>query len=377
MNHFEQIIDRRDTHSFKWDKYHNKDILPLWVADMDFAVAPAIQSAIEARTHHPIYGYTRDQLDWNQQVVERMQAKYSWHIEPEWVVWVPGVVASMHLACRSLTPEHHHVLTPKIIYPHFISTPKLSGKHAETMTMTYADGRLRIDLNKLFCYTPQQSKLMLFCNPQNPGGCVYTRDELAQLDEFCQRHNLIVCADEIHADLILDKDKQHIPYASISNYAQQNSIVLHAASKSFNIAGLACSVAIIANPVLRRNFKCSMDGIISEITPFGYAATLAAYRDGEPWLQELLDYLRSNRTYLISQFKQIKDINMLPLEATYLAWLDVSALRLEHPAQFFEQAGVGLSPGSVYGDSNFLRLNFACPRSILEQAVQRMRKALG
>jgi cystathionine beta-lyase len=187
---------------------------------------------------------------------------------------------------------------------------------------------------------------------------------------------LLVCADEIHADLILDRHKRHIPYASVSAYAQQNSIVLHSPSKSFNIAGLACSVAIIPNLELRQTFKRSMEGIISEITPFGYVAALAAYRDGEPWLQELLNYLRGNREYLIDQFAQIKGVDMLPLEATYLGWLNVASLGLKQPAQFFEQAGVGLSPGTVYGDANFLRLNFACPRSVLEQAVGRIRKAL-
>jgi cysteine-S-conjugate beta-lyase len=376
MSIFDQIIDRNNTHSLKWDKYRGQDILPLWVADMDFKVAPAIQAAIEERSCHPIYGYTRDQMDWNHQVVERMQYKYGWQIKPEWVIWVPGVVPSMHLACRSLTPNHTHVLTPEIIYPHFTSTPCLSGKQATTVAMTYAQGRLRIDLDKLGSSTPTQSRLLLFCNPQNPGGCVYTATELTQLDQFCQQHNLLVCADEIHADLILDRHKRHIPYASVSSYAQQNSIVLHSPSKSFNIAGLACSVAIIPNLELRQTFKRSMEGIISEINLFGYAAALAAYRNGEPWLQELLSYLCGNRDYLIDQFSQIKGIDMLPLEATYLAWLNVAELGLKQPTQFFEQAGVGLSPGTFYGDANFLRLNFACPRSVLEQAIGRIRKAL-
>jgi len=218
--------------------------------------------------------------------------------------------------------------------------------------------------------------VMLFCNPQNPGGAVYTQSELERIDSYCEANQLILVSDEIHADIILDKDKFHLPYLSVSDHALQNSITLGAASKAFNIAGLACSWAVIANPSIRQAFVNEMHGIVSEINPFGYTATLAALTHGEPWLTAMNSYLRANRDYLIAEFSLLPDIDMLPLESTFLAWLDVSKLQLDDPCKFFEKAGVGLSAGRDFNDANYLRLNFGCPRSVLENAMARIKTAL-
>ena len=374
---FDKIIERHNTNSLKWEKYAPQDIIPLWVADTDFKVAPVIQAAIEARKDHAIYGYTRANQQSNQMVADYYQVKYGCHVKAEWVVWIPGVVASLSLAIRSLSKHHDQVLTPDIAYPYFHSTPLASGKQDNHLAMSYDQGRLRVDLEALGDHDAQAARVMLFCNPQNPGGAVYTQSELKRIDSYCEANQLVLVSDEIHADIILDEDKFHVPYLGVSDHALQNSITLGAASKAFNIAGLACSWAVIANPSIRQAFVNEMHGIVSEINPFGYTATLAALAHGAPWLTAMNSYLRANRDYLIAEFSLLPDIDMLPLESTFLAWLDVSKLQLEDPCKFFEKAGVGLSPGRDFNDANYLRLNFGCPRSVLESAMARIKTALG
>ena len=372
---FDKTTNRTGTHSQKWDKYP-ADIIPLWVADMDFEAAPEIVEAMQSRLAHGIFGYTKPSHDWNQAIVDYYQQQHNWTIQPEWILWVPGVVASMHLSCLAFSTQHSHVLTPEIVYPYFHTVPVNCGKQPYLLPMTYAQQRLRIDPSRLSEVPTNKAKVMLFCNPQNPGGCVYSRDELLQLDAYCQENNLILVSDEIHCDLILDQDKKHIPYASISEYALTNSVVLGAASKTYNVAGLACSWAIIPNDTLRSQFKAAMHGIVSEINPFGYEATVAALQKGHDWHAQLLTYLRGNRDYLMQEFATIDGIEMLPLESTFLAWIDISALNLANPAAFFEAAGVGMSVGKDYNDKRFMRLNFGCQRAVLEEAVALIKGAL-
>jgi len=372
---FDKPTNRHGTHSLKWDKY-NDDIIPLWVADMDFKAAPVIVNALQERIAHGVYGYTRPTQDWAQVVVDYYQREHNWQIKPEWLVWVPGVVASMNIACLALSPEHGTVITPEVIYPHFHGAPNNSHKKSYYQPMSTAQSRLRVDLDRLNEAPTHDAKVMLFCNPQNPGGCVYTADELANIEAFRAANNLIMVSDEIHADLILDQDKQHIPYGRISQQAQDNSIVLGAASKTYNVAGLACSWAIIANDEIRSTFQKAMHGIVSEINPLGYEATIAALEKGGEWRAELLAYLRGNRDYLAQEFASIDGMDMLPLEATFLAWIDVSGLGLDDAPAFFEASGVGMSPGAGFNDKNYMRLNFGCQRAVLEQAMQRIRKAL-
>ncbi|MCS5558070.1 MAG: PatB family C-S lyase [Oceanospirillaceae bacterium] len=373
---FDTVTDRHNTHSLKWAKYKGADVIPLWVADTDFKVAPVIQTAIEERVQHGIFGYTRTDQKRNQIVVDYYKNKYGCDVDADWIVWVPGIVASLTLAIRSLSKQHKQVLTPDIVYPYLHTTPTASGKQANHLAMTYTQDRLRIDIDALEKCNAQDAKVMLFCNPQNPGGTIYTRAELERIDAYCEANNLILVSDEIHADIILDEDKRHLPYLDVSPHALNNSIVLSAASKAFNVAGLACSWAVIANPEIRNAFKAEMHGIISEINPLGFTATLTALEHGDDWLQAMNVYLRHNRDYLMAEFADIRGIRMLPLESTFLAWLDVSELDLEDPVSFFEAAGVGLSSGQGFNDANFLRLNFGCTRSVLEQAVQRIKKVL-
>mgnify|MGYP001583511910 FL=1 len=372
---FDKVTNRHHTHALKWDKY-SEDIIPLWVADMDFESPPVIIEALHERISHGIFGYTRPSADWAQVVVDYYETQHNWKIQPEWVVWVPGVVASLNLACLSLSADKDTVLTPDVIYPAFHNSPRQSHKTAHKLPMTYAQKRLRVDLERLPEAPAEAAKLMLFCNPQNPGGCVYSRQELEQIDAYCQAHNLVLVSDEIHADLILEADKKHIPYGQVSDYAEQNCVVLGAASKTFNLAGLACSWAVIPNAGLREKFINVKQGIVSEINPLGFEATMTALSKAQDWRHELLIYLRANRDYLAQEFATIKGIEMLPMESTYLAWIDVSALNLEDPPAFFEAAGVGMSPGAGFNDQRFMRLNFGCQRALLEEAIRRIRKVL-
>ena len=373
---FDTPIERRNTHSNKWDKYKGQDIIPLWVADTDFCAAPVIQAALEERVSQGVFGYTKPDLAYSQAIVDYYQDQHGCVIQNDWVVWVPGIVASLTLAIRSMSAQYSKVLTPSIVYPYFRTTPPASGKHADQLAMTYNQDRLRIDLDLLEDHNAEGARVMLFCNPQNPGGTVYTREELERIDAYCLANKLILVSDEIHADIILDEDKSHVPYLDVSQHALNNSIVLGAASKAFNVAGLACSWAVIANPEIRQGFKDEMHGIVSEINPLGYIATVTALSEGQDWLKQMNNYLRGNRDYLSAQLNDLQGIRMLPLESTFLAWLDVSELQLEDPCAFFEAAGVGLSPGTGFNDANFLRLNFGCPRSVLEDAVRRIKKAL-
>lgn len=373
---FDLLVDRRDSDCCKWSLYSDVDVLPLWVADTDFLVAPAITDALQQRVAHGIFGYTHIPSRLNELIVERMQRLYDWTIDSSWLVWMPGVVGSMHVACRSLCDKTQSVLIPSVAYPYFHSAPGLSGCNSQLMMMTRSNRRWVIDQKKLASQIDQSSQLMLFCNPHNPGGAVYTRSELTALAELVVANELVVCSDEIHCDLVLESGISHIPIASLNKAIEKRSITLMAPSKTFNIAGLSCSFAIIPDDSIRRKFCKAGTGIIPYLNLLGTTAAQAAYEYGDDWNNQQVDYLRANRDYLMAEINKIQGLKLDPIEATYLAWIDVSGLKLTDPKAFFEAAGVGLSAGSEFGDINYLRLNFGCPRSLLEEAVKRIQVAV-
>lgn len=373
---FDVCLDRRNTDSVKYNRYADSNILPMWVADMDFSVAPEITDAISARLEHPVYGYTHVSTELNDLIVERMQQLYQWSIRPEWLVWIPGVVAGVNIACRSLGDSNTQILSPAVVYPPIPEAPELSDRGLVRVPMVLQDNRWVMDLEWIAGRTDADDKMILLCNPHNPGGSVYTRDELIALAAIAEQRKLIVVSDEVHCDLILEPGLQHIPVASLDPAIEQRCITLMAASKTFNLAGLGCSFAIIADQQLRRNFKRASEGIVSYVNLFGYIATQAAYQNGEKWHRQLLDYLRDNRDYLVSEINQLRGLTLNPIEATYLAWIDVSELGLDNPHRFFEQAGVGCSPGREFGDEGFMRLNFGCSRAMLVEAVSRIRETV-
>ncbi len=372
---FDQETDRSNSDSTKWERYRDRDILPMWVADTDFAVAPEIQQALHQRVEHPVFGYTGTPEHLVELIVARMQRLYHWSIDPDWFVPLPGIVGALYLACRANGKPGERVYLPEIIYPPFAKAPGFHGMTSEPIPMCVRDERMVIDLDWLEQQPARPGQLLLFCNPQNPGGAVYREHELQRLADIIEQKELVLTSDEIHCDLILDQDKSHIPIASLNSQIEQRSITLMAPSKTFNLAGLGCAFAIVPNADLRRGMNTA-PYIVPHANLMGLVAAEAAYEFGDEWNQQQCAYLAANRDYLIDEINRIPGLRLGPIEATYLAWIDVSALGLKNPTKFFENAGLGLSPGRSFGDPDYMRLNFGCPRSRVEQAVDRLRQAV-
>ncbi len=372
---FDQVIDRSNATSAKWEKYHGRDILPMWVADTDFAVLPEIQQALHRRADHPVFGYGHTPGRLTGLLVERMARLYGWEIDPEWLVFVPGIVGALFLACRATGKPGDRVYRPSVIYPPFVKAPQMNEQQSEPIPMTMQQQRMVVDLDWLERQGPRPGQLLLLCNPQNPGGAIYREAELRRLADIVVEQDLLLCSDEIHCDLLLDRDKPHIPIASLNPDIEKRTITLMAPSKTFNLAGLGCAFAIVADERLRRQIGVN-PYIIPHVNVMGLAAAEAAYEFGDEWVRQQCAYLAANRDYLIDAINAIPGLELGPIEATYLAWIDVSALDLDDAPLFFENAGVGMSPGRDFGDDRFMRLNFGCPRSRLEQAVERIRAAV-
>lgn len=279
--------------------------------------------------------------------------------------------------CRAVGASGDEVLTLTPVYPPFLTAPRLSGRKLVPVPLAQLAHRWAPDWERLESAAGKRSRLLLLCNPHNPVGRVYTREELERFAAFGERHDLIICSDEIHCGLVLDEDKQHLPIAALSPEIARRTVTFMAPSKTFNIPGLGFSFAVIPDPGLRQHFRAAMAGIVPEINIFGYAAALAAYRDGEPWRRELIAYLRGNRD-LVERFIAATDgLDMDHVEATYLAWIDARGLGQAEPTHFFEQAGVGIMDGAAFGLPGFVRLNFGCPRSALQEALERMAAVCG
>jgi cystathionine beta-lyase len=373
VSSFDTPIDRRGSDSFKWGKYAGRDILPLWVADMDFAAPPAVLAALHRRIEHGVFGYGGPWPSLTESVLAHLQGEYGWSIEPEWLVWLPGLVTGLNVACRAVDGE---VLTATPIYPPFLSAPHFSGRKLNRVDLALDNNRWQWDMAAVQQATTAATRLFLFCHPHNPVGRCWSRDELLALADYAERNDLVVCSDEIHCGLILDADKRHIPFASLSPAAAQRSITLLAPSKTFNIPGLGCAFAVIPNPALRRRFEQAMHGIVPHVNVLGLAACEAAFRHGGDWHRDLIAYLRGNRDRVAATMASLPGVRMAPVEATYLAWIDVRDLRLAKPAAHFEAHGIGLSDGADFGAPGWLRLNFGCPRATLDEALSRFERAV-
>ena len=373
---FDRPVDRRGTYSLKWDLYKGRDVIPLWVADMDFPVSPAIVEALHARVNHGIFGYTLVPDTLVDVVVARMAARYGWEIDPEWVVWLPGLVTGINVACRAVGDPGNEVVTTVPIYPPFLSAPKHAARRIITVPLVERDGCWHLDPETLEGVLTPATRLLLLCSPHNPTGRVFTRQELLSLAAICERHDLVICSDEIHCELVLDEEKEHLPTAVLSPEIEKRTITLMAPSKTFNIPGLGCSFAIIAERELRRKFVAAMAGIVPHVNALGYTAALAAYRDGRSWHEAILEYLRKNRDCVEALVGEMPGLSMHHVEATYLAWIDTRQTGLDNAVATFEEAGAGLSDGRYFGTEGFVRLNFGCPRPLLREALQRMNAAI-
>ncbi|HEX2854595.1 MAG TPA: PatB family C-S lyase [Opitutaceae bacterium] len=377
---FDHPPGRLGTDSQKWQKYAGRDVLPLWVADMDFQSSPAIIAALHERVKHGIFGYARPVKSTVDAVVNALASRYGYRIEPAWIVWLPGLVCGLNVTAQAFAQPGDEILTLTPVYPPFMSAPKNSARASVQAPWVLREGRWTIDWDALERALTPRTKLFYLCNPHNPLARVWRRDELVKLAEFCLRHHLILCSDEIHCDLILDASLPHIPTAVLSPEIAARTVTLMAPSKTYNVPGLGTSFAVIADPALRGQFIRATAGIVAEVTSLGFTACEAAYRDSEDWRQGLLATLRGNRDFLLDFIaRELPGIRVeAPVEATYLAWLNVEALGLADPIAHFEKHGVGLSDGVFFGSprGKHVRVNFGCTRATLTEALRRMKTAL-
>lgn len=373
---FDCIIDRRGTASEKWDRYSGRDVIPLWVADMDFRSPPAITEALQERVAHGIFGYTHPPAELAPALLGGLEQAYGLIAKEEWLVWIPGVVCGLNLACRAVGDVDDEVVAFTPVYPPFMSAPPLSRRALVKVPLRLHNGRWEMDLEELERAITARTRLLMLCSPHNPVGRAWSAAELTAIAEIAERHDLVICSDEIHSGLVLEEGRRHIPIAALSPSICRRTITLQAPSKTFNIPGLACSFAVIADPELRSAFRKAKAGTVPSVNILGYTAALAAYRHGEPWRRELIEYLRGNRDLVQAAVGRMDGLTMTSVEATYLAWIDTRESGLANPARFFEDAGVGLSDGSDFDAPGFVRLNFGCPRPLLAKALDRMSKAL-
>lgn len=370
---FDRVIDRRGTASVKWDRYP-PDVLPLWVADMDFPAPDAVVAALETRAAHGLFGYTHAQPSLIEAVRAHLRAHYDWPIEADWLVWLPGAVPAIHAACR-LVGERAPVLTTTPIYPPFLSAPHHMNRERVKLPLAHDAGQATLDLDGFeHAFTPDS--LFLFCNPHNPTGRVFSEAELAALAERARKGGGLIVSDELHADLVLERSRRHRPLVAVAPELAPQTITLFAPSKTFNIAGLGLGYAVIPDAALRRRFKSAIAGILPYVNALAYDATEAAYREGGDWHAELIDYLRGNRDRITEAVADWPNVEATPPEGTYLYWLDLRKTGLDNPVKHLEKHGVGLSDGADFDAPGFARLNFACPRATLDEALRRITLAL-
>ena len=375
---FDTCPDRTGYGSLKWDKYKGRDILPLWVADMDFTTAPEITAALQQRLDHGIFGYTIPYEAPVNAVLNYLHRQHGYSAKAHWLNFLPGLVPAINLCCHAFVAADESVMTATPVYPPFLGAPDYANRELIKVPLCLdATDQWTLDFDAMEAAVKPHTKLFILCSPHNPVGRVYTKEELTRLGDFCEKHDLILISDEIHCDLVFDANAQHIVTAKLSETLAARTVTLMAPSKTYNLPGLACAFSIIEDSKLRLQFQKTIRGIITEVNCFGYAGCEAAYNHGEAWRQELITYMRGNYE-LISKFlkEQIPGITFRPMESTYLAWFDVTKLELENPVKFFEDHGVGLSDGTPFDGIQHLRLNFGCPRSRLQEGLEKMATAL-
>jgi len=383
---FDTVADRLQWSSTKWEKYRDRDVIPLWIADMDYATAPAIQSAVANHATHGNYGYMSPPRELSQLLIDDHAARYGWAVQPEWIVWLPGLVLGINLAVKTCCAPGERAVSFSPIYPPFLSAPGIQGRGLVDVPLRPTNGagtEFTIDFEALetAMVEPGAARLLLLCHPHNPIGRLYTREELDRLADICERHDLYVCSDEVHCDLILDARTPHVPFAKVlaerSPRLLARTITLHGPGKTYNIAGLGIAWAIIPDADLRQRYRAAMSRLVPDPCCFGFTALQAAFEHGEPWRQSLLATLRRNRD-LVSEALDRMGLPHTHPEVSYLTWIDARALAAQvgNPAAWFEKHGVGLSDGTDFGRPGYLRLNFATPISLLEEALDRMARAL-
>ncbi|NKB96907.1 MAG: putative C-S lyase [Pseudomonadales bacterium] len=376
---FNPPIERRGSDSAKWTKFasNERDVIGAWVADMDLPSADEIINAIKDRLDERVFGYTVAPAEFIPLLQEQMQRKHGWRVESDWFVVQPGVVPSLFFASNCLGNSGDGVMAARPNYHYFLETAQYTDRTYQPVDCHNTDGRWEMDFQQMSETITRRTKTFLLCNPFNPVGRVFDKEELETIANLCLKNGTMICADEIHADLVLDDDKQHLPIASLDPEIEKHSITLFSAAKAFNLPGIGgLSLAIIPDPDIRAAFQQRSYGVATHPGALAYAATIAAYRDCDYWLQETITYLQSNRDYLETEIASIEGLSMNHVEATFLAWINVAESGLDNPVREFLKHGVALSAGDEMGSSDHIRLNFGCHRTTLEEILKRMKSAL-
>jgi len=383
---FDSIIQRKGSDSIKWDyledHFGTDDALPMWVADMDFSAPPEVIDALVQRAKHGVFGYTGQSEAFYSSIVRWLETRHGWKTQPEWMQGVAGVVPAVCLSVLAFTQPGDRVIIQTPVYYPFFSAVEENGRKLIQNPLEIVDGRYRMNLEALETQLDDRTRMLILCSPHNPVGRVWEKEELEKLGDFCLEHNLLVVSDEIHSDLVF-KPHRHVPFACIKPGFAQNSITCIAPSKTFNLAGLSASAVIIPNPALRSTFfhTARRMGFFG-LNTFGTVGLQAAYEKGEPWLEELLVYLKGNFDFLVESLVPYSEkVRVFPLEGTYLAWLDFRGLPMS-PEQadkwMVEKVKVAPDHGSWFGEpgKGFQRLNLACPRATLERVVASLTEEL-
>lgn len=376
---FDEVVERRGTDSIKWRRYGD-DVLPLWVADMDLVSPEPVVAALHERVDHRVFGYGGATEELISVIRERLKRLYGWDVPGEEIVFVPGVVTGLNLAFQLFAEPGEAVLVQPPVYSHFIADPVNRGRSVIDPPLIKKGDTYEIDCDAFEKAITDGTRIFVLCNPHNPVGRVFRKDELERLAEICMDRNILICADEIHCDLLFPGNR-HIPIATLGGEVADRTITFMSPSKTFNLAGLKCSFAIIKDPALRKAWSKGSEGLIPHVNIMGLAAALSAFRDGQEWLDQCLTYLEGNRDFLVQYLRDyLPSITMTRMEATYLAWLDCRGSGIPgNPYRFFlKESKVALNDGAEYGKGGdgFVRLNFACPRKTLIDALERMAHAV-
>lgn len=380
---FDKEVDRRDTNSYKWDSLDMENVIPLWVADMDFETAPCIIEALKKRVEHGIFGYTRVPDKYYEATIEWFSRRHNWDIKASDLIYTSGVVPAISAIIKALTQPGDKVIIQTPVYNCFFSSIKNNDCIPLENELKYEEVKYLIDFEDLEeKASDPRAKVLLLCNPHNPSGRVWTYNELSRIYDICKRHGITVVSDEIHCELVYPPFK-YIPFCSLSEEVAENSVACVSPSKSFNIAGLQIANIVCRNEEMRKKIDKAINiNEVCDVNPFGVLATIAAYTEGEPWLTELVDYLQENYETLMTYFNnELPDYPVVHLEGTYLVWVDcrkMSLTSVELEEKLIREGGVWLNPGSMYGAAGegFMRINIACPRKRLEEGLRRLKKVL-
>lgn len=374
-NEFAACPDRKGTGSEKWDRWSGQDVLPMWVADMDFCTPREILDAIHQRTQHGVFGYTHEPPGFADALANHLQRQHSWNIDPSRVIATPGVVTGLAMTARLLSQPDDEILTFTPVYPPFLSLPGMGNRRCVRIPLIQKETTWDIDWETFKASITPRAKIFWLCHPHNPTGLVFTKENLLRIADICEEHRITVVSDEIWSDLIIDPQCTHIPFASLHHDATKHAITLVAPSKTWNLAGLGCAAAILPSHTRRKQWIASGGGLVPMINPLGYAAAEAAWNYGDAWRQKLLTVLRTHHTMIQSVIHDIAGLSCIPAQATYLSWIDCRPTPVKSPMEACIRAGLGPSDGHDFGAPGFIRLNIACPTARLEDALDRLKQA--